>query len=81
MQQGSQMGIQSDIANIKSHKDHSFKESINENAKEYLEKAKDLGVKAVEKSSKIVKSNPGYSMLGAIAFGFLAGSYLARRIR
>lgn len=46
---------------------------------EYLDIAKDIGSKALSKGSAIVKSKPGYSILGAAAVGFLAGAYLARK--
>jgi ElaB/YqjD/DUF883 family membrane-anchored ribosome-binding protein len=58
---------------------HSLGEQIYEDAHEYATKAREIGQKAINKGTAIVKENPGYSILGAAAIGFLAGAYIARR--
>jgi ElaB/YqjD/DUF883 family membrane-anchored ribosome-binding protein len=58
---------------------HTLGEQIYEDAHEYATKAREIGQRAISKGSEIVKENPGYSLLGAAAIGFLAGAYIARR--
>ena len=58
---------------------HSLGEQIYEDAHQYATRAKEIGRRAVNRGSEIVKENPGYSLLGAAAIGFLAGAYIARR--
>jgi ElaB/YqjD/DUF883 family membrane-anchored ribosome-binding protein len=58
---------------------HSLGEQIYEDAHEYATKAREIGKRAINRGSEIVKENPGYSLLGAAAIGFLAGAYIARR--
>ena len=72
-------GGQLESSRLKNKAQHMFEEDIIEPAQKYLSKARDLGSKAVEKGADIVKENPGYSVLGAAAIGFLAGAYFSRR--
>ena len=65
--------------NIKTRAQHLIEEDIIEPAQKYMTKARELGAKAVDKSAEVVRENPGYSMLGAAAVGFLAGAYFSRR--
>lgn len=74
MQASAQLLDQSD-----SKKRTSITEQSVSQGHEYLDIAKDIGSKAISRGSAIVKSNPGYSILGAAAVGFLAGAYLARK--
>lgn len=74
-----QYGGQMDTDKIKSRAQHLIDEDIIEPTQKYLEKAKNFSEKAMDKGADIVKQNPGYSMLGAAAIGFLAGAYFVRR--
>ncbi len=68
-----------DTNKIKNRASHMIEEDIIEPAQEYFAKAKDLGVRAMGRSTELVKENPGYTILGACAVGFLLGAYVARR--
>ncbi|MBC7538723.1 MAG: CsbD family protein [Bacteriovorax sp.] len=70
---------QMDVNKMKNRAQHILEEDIVEPAQEYLSKAREFGSKAVEKGSDLVKENPGYTILGAAAVGFLAGAYFSRR--
>lgn len=72
-------GGQMESSRLKNRAQHLIEEDIIEPAQKYLSKARDFGSRAVEKGSDIVKENPGYSILGAAAIGFLAGAYFSRR--
>lgn len=74
-----QYGGQMDTNKIKNRAQHMLEEDIVEPAQQYLNKAREYGTKAVERGSDIVKENPGYSIIGAAAVGFLAGAYFSRR--
>ena len=74
-----QYGGQMDTPTMKTRVQHIIDEDIVEPAQQYFTKARNLGSKAVEKGSEMVKENPGYSILGAAAVGFLAGAYFSRR--
>lgn len=50
-----------------------------EPVQQYISKARNLGSRLTERGTEIVKENPGYTILGALAVGFLAGAYFTRR--
>ena len=70
---------QGDINNLKSKAAHMIEEDIIMPAQEYMSKAREISSKAVKQGSAIVRENPGYSILGAAAVGFLVGAYISRR--
>ena len=72
-------GGQIESSRLKNKAQHMFEEDILEPTEKYLAKAREIGSKAVEKGTDMVKENPGYSVLGAAAIGFLAGAYFSRR--
>jgi uncharacterized protein YjbJ (UPF0337 family)/ElaB/YqjD/DUF883 family membrane-anchored ribosome-binding protein len=74
-----QYGGQMDANKMKNRAQHILEEDIVEPAQEYLSKAREFGSRAVERGSDLVKENPGYTILGAAAVGFLAGAYFSRR--
>ena len=74
-----QYGGQMESNKMKTRVQHLIDEDIVEPAQEYLTKAREFGSRAVEKGADIVKENPGYTILGAAAVGFLAGAYFSRR--
>ena len=74
-----QYGGQLDSNKLKNKAQHLLEEDIIEPAQKYIAKARDMGSMVVEKGSNIVKENPGYTILGAAAVGFLAGAYFSRR--
>ena len=74
-----QYGGQMDTNKLKNRAQHILEEDIVEPAQKYLSKAREFGSRAVEKGSDMVKENPGYTILGAAAVGFLAGAYFSRR--
>ena len=74
-----QYGGQMEQNKMRARAQHIIEEDIVEPAQQYLTKARELGAKAVERGSEIVKENPGYTILGAAAVGFLAGAYFSRR--
>lgn len=78
---GSQYGVQDhmDANRIKSRASHLIEDDLIEPAQQYLKRAREYGTQAVDRGTELVKENPGYSMLGAAAVGFLFGAYFARR--
>ena len=74
-----QYGGQMDSNKMKVRAQHIIEEDIVEPAQQYLAKAREMGSRAVERGSDLIKENPGYTILGAAALGFLAGAYFSRR--
>lgn len=70
---------QMDTNKMKNRAQQMIDEDFVEPAQQYLTKAREMGSKAVEKGSYLVKENPGYTILGAAAVGFIAGTYFSRR--
>ncbi len=70
---------QMDPNKMKAKVQHLIEDDIVEPAQQYLMKARDFSSRALERGTDVVKENPGYSMLGAAAIGFLAGAYIARK--
>lgn len=68
-----------DTNKIKSRAQHLIEDDIVEPAQQYMARAREFGAKAVDRSTEMVRENPGYSILGAAAVGFLAGAFLFRR--
>ncbi len=46
---------------------------------EYMNKVREFGSVAMEKSTEFVKTYPGYTILGAAGVGFLLGAWFSRR--
>lgn len=78
---GTQYGVQGqmDSNKIKSRAAHLIEEDIVEPAQQYLRKAREYGSHAMDRGTELIKENPGYTILGAAAVGFLFGAYFARR--
>jgi uncharacterized protein YjbJ (UPF0337 family) len=74
-----QFNSQIDPNKIKNRAQHMLEEDVMEPAQEYLSKAREFGSKAMDRGTEIVKENPGYTVIGAAAVGFLLGAYVARR--
>lgn len=74
-----QSSSQFEANKFKNRASHLIEEDIVEPAQEYLARARELSSRAIDKGSDLVKENPGYSILGAAAVGFLFGAYVARR--
>lgn len=70
---------QMDSNRIKNRASHLIEEDIIEPAQQYLKKAREFGSNAMERGTELVRENPGYTVLGAAAVGFLCGAYFARR--
>jgi uncharacterized protein YjbJ (UPF0337 family)/ElaB/YqjD/DUF883 family membrane-anchored ribosome-binding protein len=70
---------QLDPNRIKNKAQHMINEDIMEPAQEYMSRAREFGVKAMERGSEYAKENPGYAVLGAAAVGFLLGAMIVRR--
>ena len=79
MATASQLNGQYDVNKIKNKASHMIQDDIVEPGMEYLERARDMSAHLVDRTSGIVKENPGYAILGAAAVGFLAGAYFFRR--
>lgn len=79
MATASQLNGQYDVNKIKSKASHMIEDDIIEPSREYLEKARHLGAQFVDRTTGVVKENPGYAILGAATVGFLAGAYFFRR--
>ncbi len=58
---------------------HLIEEDIIEPTQQYIARAKELGARAIDRSADIVRENPGYTIMGAAALGFLVGAYISRR--
>jgi ElaB/YqjD/DUF883 family membrane-anchored ribosome-binding protein len=74
-----QFNGQMDPNKMKTKVQHLIEDDIVEPAQQYLSKARDFSSRALDRGTDVVKENPGYSMLGAAAIGFLAGAYIARK--
>ncbi len=70
---------QSEQNKLRARASHVFEEDIVEPAQEYLARARDFSSRAIDRGSELVRENPGYTILGAAAVGFLLGAYVARR--
>ena len=79
MATASQLNGQYDVNKIKNKATDMIEDDIIEPGREYLERARDIGVQMVDRTSGLVKENPGYAILGAATVGFLAGAYFFRR--
>ena len=79
MTTASQLNGQYDANKIKNKASHMIEEDIMDPAREYFDRAKDMSAHFVDRTSGVVKENPGYAILGAAAVGFLAGAYFFRR--
>nr|BDT29317.1 CsbD family protein [Bacteriovorax sp. HI3] len=79
MATASQLNGQYDANKIKARASHMIEDDIIEPGKEYLQRARDLSAQVVDRTTGLVKDNPGYAILGAATVGFLAGAYFFRR--
>ena len=79
MATASQLNGQYDVNKIKNKASNMIEEDIVEPGMEYLERARDMSAQLVDRTTGIVKENPGYAILGAATVGFLAGAYFFRR--
>ncbi len=79
MAMASHLNGQYDTNKIKSKASHMIEDDIVEPTREYLARARDLSTQVVDRTTGLVKENPGYAVLGAAAVGFLAGAYFFRR--
>lgn len=75
----SSFGNQMDTQNIKNKAQHMFSEDIVEPAQEYMQRAREIGSRAMDRGTTMVRENPGYTLIGAAAVGFLLGAFVARR--
>lgn len=64
---------------FRSRAGHLIEEDVLEPAQHLMERARQISSKAVDRSADIVRENPGYSVLGAAAVGFILGAYVSRR--
>lgn len=79
MATASQLNGQYDANKVKSRAAHMIEDDIIEPGREYLSRARELGSHMVDRTSGLVRENPGYAILGAATVGFLAGAYFFRR--
>lgn len=79
MATASQLNGQYDVNKIKSKASNMIEDDIVEPGREYLERARDMSAQVVDRTTGLVKENPGYAILGAATVGFLAGAYFFRR--
>ena len=71
--------LNSNVNNIRNKTSAAFQDDVMEPANEYMEKAREYGAIALDRSTEFVKTYPGYTILGAASIGFLLGSYFSRR--
>lgn len=82
MATASQLNGQYDVNKIKnkaSNMGSMIEDDILEPGKEYLDRAREMSAQMVDRTTGLVKENPGYAILGAATVGFLAGAYFFRR--
>ena len=79
MATASQLNGQMDVNKFKKQASSMIEDDLIDPAKEYMSRAKDFGVQVVDRTSGLVKENPGYAILTAATVGFLAGAYFFRR--
>ncbi len=74
-----QYGGQMDSDKVRNRASSMLSEDVIEPAQQYIKKAREYGSNALDRGTEIVRENPGYTILGAAAVGFLCGAYFARR--
>lgn len=74
-----QYNVPIDTNKMKMKASHLIEEDIVEPTQRYIRKARDFGSHAVDRGAELVRENPGYTIMGAVAVGFLCGAYIARR--
>ncbi|MBC7714622.1 MAG: CsbD family protein [Rhizobacter sp.] len=79
MATASQLNGQYDAKKIQQKASNMIEDNIVEPGAEYFDRAREYGSQLVDRTSGIVKENPGYAILGAATVGFLAGAYFFRR--
>lgn len=79
MATASQLSGQYDVNKMKNKVSHIIEDDIVEPSREYFEKARNMSAQLVDRTSGVIKENPGYAILGAATVGFLAGAYFFRR--
>lgn len=79
MATASQLNGQYDVDKTTAKATSIIHDDILDSGREYLGKAKDLSIQMVDRTTGLVKQNPGYAILGAATVGFLAGAYFFRR--
>jgi uncharacterized protein YjbJ (UPF0337 family) len=82
MATASQLNGQYDVNKIKnkaSNMASMIEDDVIEPGKEYLDRAREMSAQMVDRTTGLVKENPGYAILGAATVGFLAGAYFFRR--
>lgn len=72
-------GSSLDSQNIKNKSQHLMSEDVIEPAHEYLQRAREMGARAMDRGTTIVRENPGYTVLAAASVGFLLGAFLFKR--
>jgi uncharacterized protein YjbJ (UPF0337 family) len=75
MATASQLNGQYDVNKIKNKASNMIEDDIIEPGRDYLERARDMSAQMVDRTTGLVKENPGYAILGAATVGFLAGAY------
>lgn len=79
MTTASQLNGQYEINKMKTRASSMIEDDIIEPTREYLERARDMSAHLVDRTSGVIKENPGYAILGAATVGFLAGAYFFHR--
>jgi uncharacterized protein YjbJ (UPF0337 family) len=79
MATASQLNGQYDVNKIKNRASSMIEDDIVEPTREYLERARNMSAQLVDRTSGVIKENPGYAILGAATVGFLAGAYFFHR--
>jgi uncharacterized protein YjbJ (UPF0337 family) len=70
--------VDSSLSNIRS-RTRDFGDDLSDSSNEYMEKVRDMGSMALNRSTEFIRSYPGYTVLGAASVGFLLGALIARR--
>lgn len=71
--------LNSSVNNLKSRASNAYDDELSEPVNQYMDKAREFGSMALDRSTEFVRTYPGYTILGAASIGFLLGSYFSRR--
>ncbi len=70
--------LNSNLNSIRNKSSAAFQDEIADPANLYMDKAREYGSIALDRSTEFVKTYPGYTILGAASIGFLLGSFFSR---
>lgn len=66
-------------SNVRSNMNSFMDEDMMDASSEYMDKVRQMGSVAMERSTDFIRTYPGYTLLGAAGIGFILGALFSRR--